>query len=428
MSELNRLTATEAVERIHAGTLRAEALVGACLERIRSRDAEVRAWVHLDAESALAHARAVDRSAHKGLLAGIPIAVKDVIDTGDMPTQYNSPIYRDHRPRIDSACVALTRREGGIVLGKSVTTEFASRVPGPTCNPHNLEHTPGGSSSGSAAAVADFMVPLGFGTQTGGSVIRPSAYCGVVGYKPSFGTINCAGMKHLSESLDTIGVIARCVADCALLVHAISGRSLPHFADVAASNPRIGFCRTSRWQDASPATHEIIEAAAATLSRQGAHVSEFVLPAEFDKLYDDQPIISGVESAHSLAPELAAHPELLSEHMRTQLPQHAAIPRHRYAEAMQHARACRQHFARLMHDARYDVLLTPSAPGEAPRGLASTGEALFNRNWTLLGVPCITLPAGRGPLRLPLGVQLVGDYDEDERLLLVAEWVQRALG
>ena len=258
MTDLNHLTATEALRKLQAGSIKAEDLVAACIERIRSRDPQVQAWVHLEpAAAALARARAIDQSADRRRLAGLPIAVKDVIDTGDMPTQYNSPIYRNHRPRVDAACVANARREDAIVLGKTVTTEFASRVPGPTRNPHNPAHTPGGSSSGSAAAVADFMVPLAFGTQTGGSVIRPSAYCGAVGYKPSFGTINCAGMKHLSESLDTIGVIARAVADCALLVNAISGRELPDFDAAPASAPRIALCRTSRWQEASAATHAL---------------------------------------------------------------------------------------------------------------------------------------------------------------------------
>jgi amidase len=212
MNDPHRLTATEALARMRTGTLSAEALVAACLERIRAREPDVRAWVHLEAEAALERARAIDRASERGLLAGVPFGVKDVIDTGDMPTQYNSAFYAGFRPRTDAACVALIRHQGAVVLGKTVTTEFASRVPGPTRNPHNGAHTPGGSSSGSAAAVADCMVPLAFGTQTGGSVIRPAAYCGVVGYKPTFGSINCAGMKHLSESLDTIGVLARSAA------------------------------------------------------------------------------------------------------------------------------------------------------------------------------------------------------------------------
>ena len=198
MTDPNHLTASEAARRIAAGSLTSEQLVQACLDRIAAREGEVKAWVHCDPETALARARLADRAGIKGPLGGLPLGVKDVIDTADMPSQYHSPIYRGHRPRTDAACVALARNAGAIVLGKTVTTEFASRVPGPTSNPHNLAHTPGGSSSGSAAAVADFMVPLAFGTQTGGSTIRPAAYCGIVGYKPSFGTINRAGLKALA--------------------------------------------------------------------------------------------------------------------------------------------------------------------------------------------------------------------------------------
>ena len=321
----------------------------------------------------------------------------------------------------------MARRAGAIVVGKTVTTEFASRVPGPTRNPHNPDHTPGGSSSGSAAAVADFMVPIAFGTQTGGSVIRPAAYCGVIGYKPTFGSINCAGMKHLSESLDTIGVLARTVEDCALVVHATSGRSLPAFAATQQA-PRVGLCRTSRWDKASAATHVTLEHAAQKLSQPVAAVREVTLPPDFDRLYDEQQVISNFDMARGLAPEWHANPELLSEHMRRQVELHLDMPRSRYTEAVQHAAQCRLRFTDLLAAADVDVLLTPSAPDEAPKGLESTGDSLFNRNWTLLGAPCVTLPAGTGPSGLPIGVQLVGARDEDERVLLAAEWVRRTLG
>ena len=426
MTEPNRLSATEALARMRAGTLSAEALMAACLDRIRTREPEVQAWVHLEAAAALERARACDPASMGGALAAIPLGVKDVIDTGDMPTQYNSPFYAAFRPRVDAACVAMARHAGAIVVGKTVTTEFASRMPGPTRNPHNPEHTPGGSSSGSAAAVADCMVPIAFGTQTGGSVIRPAAYCGVVGYKPTFGSINCAGMKHLSESLDTIGVLARAVEDCALVVHATSGRSLPQFA-AAQRAPRIGLCRTSRWDKASNATHAILERTAQTLSERGAAVRELTLAPEFDRLYDEQQTISNFDMARALAPEWRAHSALLSEHMRRQVELNLDMPRSRYAEAVQHAAQCRLSFAQLLVESEVDALLTPSAPDEAPKGLASTGDSLFNRNWTLLGVPCVTLPAGSGPSGLPIGVQLVGGRDDDEQVLLAAYWVQRAL-
>lgn len=425
MADLNHLGAAEAARRIAAGTLTSEALVTACLDRIRERDTEVQAWVHCEPEAALAQARAVDKSGATGLLAGVPIGVKDVIDTAGMPTQYNSPIYRDHRPRTDAACVAMARHAGGIVLGKTVTTEFASRMPGPTRNPHNLEHSPGGSSSGSAAAVADFMAPLAFGTQTGGSTVRPAAYCGITGYKPSFGTINRSGLKALAESLDTIGVMARTVEDCALLVHAVSARTLPDFSSKLPRAPRVGICRTSRWNDATADTHSILERAASTLAKRGAPTRDIKLPEHFDRLYDEQILIMNFEAARALADERFNHPGLLSTHLRETLEHHWSMPRAGYDAAMHHALQCRSVFSAAFEDV--DLLLTPSAPGEAPSGIGGTGSSLFNRNWTLLGVPCVTLPGGKGSQGLPIGVQLVGRYDDDAQILVWAEWVRQAL-
>lgn len=423
MKELEKLSAAQAARLIAAREIGSVALVEACLARISEREPRVQAWAHLNRDAALARAREIDARGARGLLAGVPFAVKDVIDTADMPTQYNSAIYRGYRPRADAACVAMARREGAIVLGKSVTTEFASRTPGPTRNPHDPAHTPGGSSSGTAAAVADFMVPFGFGTQTGGSVIRPAAYCGVVGYKPTYGTINCAGLKHLSESLDTIGAMGRTVEDCALLVHAAASRRLPAF-DVDLPVPRIGVCRTSRWQQALPEMQAALDRAAAALSKRGAQVREFALPEHFDALYDEQVVIAGFEAARAMAWEANAHPEGLSDHMRKHVETHLNTPHDAYAQALCHARVCRAEFAAAT--SAFDVLLTPSAPGYAPAGIESTGSSLFNRNWTLLHVPCVTIPAPRED-RLPLGLQLVGRIDEDERVLLAAEWVRRGV-
>jgi Asp-tRNA(Asn)/Glu-tRNA(Gln) amidotransferase A subunit family amidase len=425
MSDLNRLTAAEAARQIAAGKITSEALVRDCLQRIRLRDADVQAWVHCDQEAAIAQAKAIDKSRPRGVLAGVPVGFKDVIDTHDMPTQYNSPIYRAHRPHTDAAAAALVRHAGGVVLGKTVTTEFATRQPGPTRNPHNLAHTPGGSSSGSAAAVADFMVPLAFGTQTGGSTIRPAAYCGIVGYKPSFNTINRAGLKFVSESLDTIGVLARTVEDCALLVHAVSQRPMPDLKSRLAHAPRIGLCRTPKWQEASSETRVSVETAASSLTLKGAEVHDLELPSDFDRLYDEQELIMNYEAARALADERFRYPELLSDHLRAKLEEHSSVPRERYAEAMRHARSCRLAYAAVFSEV--DVLLTPSAPGEAPEGIASTGSSLFNRNWTLLGAPCVTLPFGRGAHGLPLGIQIVGGYDDDARVLQVAEWVRQML-
>lgn len=425
MIDITKLTATEAVRMMRAGQIKSEDLVRSCLERISTRETEVCAWAFIDPEIAIAQARAADLSGNHGPLAGIPVGVKDVIDTADMPTTYNSPIYRDYRPFADAASVAMVRRAGGVVLGKTVTTEFASRMPGPTRNPHNPAHTPGGSSSGSAAAVADFMVPLAFGTQTGGSTIRPGAYCGIVAYKPSFGTINCAGLKHLAESLDTIGVFGRSVEDCALLVHAVSSRQLPNLSFALSRKPRIGLCRTSRWSEADQATQSLLEEAAGALSKRGATITEIELPEDFDRLYDEQVLIMNYEAARALAWEYTYHAEKLSKFMRETVAEHLKTPRETYEEAMHHAQACRLRFSQIMAD--LDVLLTPSAPGEAPVGIDNTGSSLFNRNWTLLGVPCISIPAGTGPMGLPLGVQLVGAYDADEHVLACAEWVAQQL-
>lgn len=425
MIDLNHLSAAEAARKIAAGQLKSEDIVHACLERIAKREPEVQAWAHLDPGVALEQARAVDRNGPRGPLAGVPVGVKDVIDTADMPTACNSPIYRGYRPFADAACVALVRHAGGVILGKTATTEFASRIPGPTRHPLNLAHSPGGSSSGSGAAVADFMVPLGFGTQTGGSTIRPGAYCGIVAYKPSFGTINCAGLKHLAESLDTIGVLGRTVEDCALLVHAVSSRSLPDFSTALPRAPRIGLCRTPHWNDADPATQALLEQTAFTLASRGATVTAVDLPHDFKRLYDEQMLIMNYEAARALAWEYAHHAEQLSDHMRETIARHFDTPREQYTDAMRHARECRPRFTEIM--AEIDVLLTPSAPGEAPAGIESTGNSLFNRNWTLLGVPCVTIPAGTGSSGLPLGVQLIGDYDADERVLECAEWVRREL-
>jgi len=267
------------------------------------------------------------------------------------------------------------------------------------------------------------MVPLAFGTQTGGSTIRPAAYCGVVGYKPSFGTINRAGLKALSESLDTIGVMARSVEDCALLVYTVSARVFPDFT--APRPPRIGVTRTARWKDASDATHAAIEHAATALARAGATVSDFALPEAFDRLYEAQELIMNFDAARALADERFRSPELLSDHLRRKLQQHWEMPRSKYDEALHLARECRATFASCFEDV--DVLLTPSAPGEAPEGIEGTGSSLFNRNWTLLGAPCVTVPHGRGAQDLPLGVQIVGRYDDDARVLRAAHWVRQTL-
>ena len=423
-SQLNRLSAAEAARRIARKELTSEKLVAACLERIAAREPEVKAWAYLNRDAALVQARALDREKPRSPLHGVPIGIKDVIDTADMPTEYNSPIYRGHQPSWDASCVALLRRAGCVILGKAVTTEFANNNPSHTRNPHNLTHTPGGSSAGSAAAVADFMVPLALGTQTGGSTIRPAAYCGAVGYKPSFNTINRAGLKFVSESLDTIGIIARSAEDAALCVHVLSDRALADFS-AAARAPRIGVYRSSRWQEADDATRAQIEAAAAALAKAGARVSDAVLPESVERLYDVHNDVMGYEAARTFAWEYANHLDKISPNLRKRLDEGWALPRAKYDAARECARVARRTLAERMND--YDFLLTPSAPSEAPARLDTTGNSLFNRIWTLLGVPCVTLPCGKGPKGLPLAVQLVGCMDADSELLAWSDWAARHL-
>ncbi|MCW5605285.1 MAG: amidase, partial [Burkholderiales bacterium] len=308
----NQLGAAEAARLIAARKLTSESLVNACLERIEKREPQVKAWASHDPELALRQARDLDRaSIPAGPLHGVPIGVKDVLDTVDLPTGYGSPIYRGFRPRWDAACVARARALGGVLLGKCETTEFANNHPARTCNPHNLAHTPGGSSSGSAAAVADFMVPLAFGTQTGGSTIRPAAYCGVVGYKPTYNLISRAGLKFVAESLDTIGLYARNVEDVALLAHVVSGIAMPSFAHSAV--PRIGLHRTSQWEMAAPPARSALESAARMLEKAGAKVHDLELPEDFASLYEEHGVIMCYEEAQSLAYEYHCHARLLSE-------------------------------------------------------------------------------------------------------------------
>jgi Asp-tRNA(Asn)/Glu-tRNA(Gln) amidotransferase A subunit family amidase len=422
MPDLARLTATEATRLIRDGHVEPMEVMEACLDRIDQREGERHAFAHLDADAA---SRAASRP-RPGALAGLPIGVKDVLDTADMPSQYGSPIWRDWRPKADCAAVAAARAAGAVVIGKTVTTEFATRTPGPTTNPANPAHTPGGSSSGSAAGVADCFFPLAFGTQTAGSIIRPAAFCGAVGYKPSFGTINRMGMKIMSDSLDTVGVIARSVADCALFTSVVSGRALGD-PDVRPDRaPRIGICRSPSWDKAAPETQALLAQVADALARAGATVSERELPASFNELETAHPIVMNAESGRAMMWELNNARSLISEVLRERLEWGLAQPEAALDAAYATFAATQAAFPAATEG--LDILVTPSAPGEAPAGLAWTGDPVFNYLWTSLHVPCVTVPAGNGPNGLPLGIQIVGRRGEDRATLAWAQWVAAAIG
>ena len=352
--------------------------------------------------------------------------VKDIIDTVDMPTECGSPIYRGRRPDWDASCVALARRSGALVLGKTVSTEFAYFAPGPTANPRNLLHTPGGSSSGSAAAVADGMVPAGFGTQTAASVTRPASFCGVVGYKASLGDFNLAGIKSFAPSFDSLGSLTRDVADAQWLRSALLGESLSLDNSVWSGAPRIGLCRTPWWEQADTDCQRAIESAAQQLARGGAVISEAVLPPPFGQLAQHHKTIMAWEAARSLAFEYDTHKGQLSPQLRQLLDDGLAIERSVYLGVMDAMVAAKAIFEDWMHP--WDVLLAPSAMGAAPAGLHATGDPLFSRMWTLLGVPSVTLPGATARNGLPVGVQLVCRFRDDEQLLAIARWAEPLLG
>jgi amidase len=412
--------AARAVELLSRREITAEALVQDCLDRIAAREDEVQAWEALDADGALREARRIDGLRERPLLCGLPVGIKDVIDTAALPTAYGSPHRRGHRPSRDAACVRTLREAGAIVLGKTVTTEYAVYQPGKTRNPHDPAHTPGGSSSGSAAAVACGMVPLAVGTQTAGSVIRPASFCGVIGWKPTFGWALMEGIHPIAPSLDTLGFFVRDLPDVPLTLAAFGAgpRALP----AAPEKPLLALCRTEMWERAEPAARSALEEAAATLARNGAEVRELQLPpAAFDRLGEAQIDIMGAEAAVAFRDEKEP-----SAKLREFLDAGARVSAERLAAAKAQAARCRREIESLLEP--YDAALTLSAPGEAPAGLGWTGDPAFNRIWTLLGNPVASLPLLHGPRGLPIGLQLVGGIESDEALLAACRFALAALG
>jgi Asp-tRNA(Asn)/Glu-tRNA(Gln) amidotransferase A subunit family amidase len=421
---LHQLHAWQAAALLARRELRAVDLVRAFLDRIAEREPEVQAFVQLGAAAALARARELDAGPVRGLLHGLPFGVKDLFDTFDLPTGYGSPIYTGQQPAADAAAVALCREAGAVLLGKTVTTELANMFPGATRNPHHPGHTPGGSSSGSAAAVADGMLPLALGTQTAGSLIRPAAFCGVVGYKPTHNRVPKAGVKSLSETLDTVGGFARSVRDVALLGAVLTGDM--RLADPAsfeqAAAPRLGWCRTPEWAQADGDTHQAWVQAEKLLA---GHGKELVLPDALSSLVSVQKAVQAFETARSLSHERLHHSHQLSAPLQALIADGLAIRGDTHARNLQTTASARQQVQALFADC--DVILAPSSIGEAPAGLDGTGDPLFCRSWTLLGLPCVHLPFARGSKGLPVGLQLVGAYGDDHRLLAAAHWLHQRL-
>ena len=422
---LNELTATEIVAATEGGRITSEAVVRACLDRVAARESEVHAFAHIDPDAAIAAARAFDKSGGRGPLAGVPFGVKDIIDTFDMPTEWGTPIHTGRQAGRDAACVALSRKAGGILFGKTVTTEFANLHPGPTRNPHDLTRTPAGSSSGSAAAVADFMVPIAIGTQTTGSTIRPASFCGVVGYRPTYGEHRMHGVMEASGSLDTLGILARSVEDVALYRDVLLGIPPAQIPELPRP-PRIGLCRTHVWDKIEPATRDLIEDAALRLARAGAIVSDFALPKGCERLNDAHRTISSFEFARTFTFEIENHWDEISDTLRGgRLADGIAGNFERYVEAVEDAAECRRRLDAAWQD--HDVLLTAAAFGEAPVGSTAFAGVPLYQIWTTLHVPSITLPVFQGPSGMPVGAQFVARRHDDRRLFAYTRWAWQHL-
>lgn len=411
-----QLTASAAAAKLRDGTLTAEALVRSCLARIAEREPITKAWVHLDPVQAVAAAREVDKVYTMGVLHGLPIGVKDMIDTADMPTTHNSPIYQGLRQGRDAACVGVVRGEGAVILGKTDTVEFAAGGRRAlTRNPHDPARSPGGSSSGSAAAVADGMVPLAFGTQTGGSLIRPASFCGIYALKPTHGVVNSEGAKRYSHTLDTIGWYGRCVADLRLVAEAFRLYDL----DVPFTKPagalRVALLRGPNWHLAAPEAQAALLLAGQRLEAAGVAVEELTLPQPFEGITEAQRILLLGEGRGAFLPEYLTDHAQLHADFRDRVENAAQITGAQMAGAHNLAAECRKLFDGLFP--RFDAVLTPAAPGEAPLGRQDTGNPVFNSMWTLLHVPCLGIPCTKGPHGMPVGVQIVGPRYGDAGLL-----------
>ena len=439
-TQLNWLSATDAARLVRDGAVSSEELVAACLSRVREVDGEVQAWAHLDPEHALAQARILDQMRRAGgvlgPLHGVPVAVKDIIDTTDMPTECGTSIHAGRRPVDDATAVAMLRAAGAVIMGKTVTTEFALYTPGKTRNPRDPSRTPGGSSSGSAAAVAAGMVPLALGTQTNGSVIRPAAFCGVYGFKPTFGYIPRGGVMRLSRTLDHVGVFARTLEDICLASEQLVGghesdpdsrpRARIPFTQVAAAEPPLppflAWVKPAGWEEAEPDSREAFEELVAAL---GDRIVEIPLAEATARGLGIHRTILEAELAHNLAREYERGKDAMSPGLREQVERGRSISAFDYQQAVSRIAVVNDGFEEIFE--RCDAIVTPAAPGAAPKGLDSTGDPSYCTLWTLAGMPALSVPLMQAESGLPIGVQLVGPRDSDARLLRTARWLAARL-
>ena len=444
MPEVNlaTLSASEAARRMQQGLLSSEELVGACLEQIKHAEPKVKAWAFRDDKHALAQAREADERKRSGQavgpLNGLPVGLKDIIDTGDFPTENGCALHKGRTPRRDAAVVSMLRAAGAVIMGKTVTTECAYYSPGKTCNPHNLKHTPGGSSSGSAAAVAAAMVPLALGSQTNGSTIRPGSFCGVYAFKPTHGLIPRTGVLKLSRTLDHVGLFARTLEDIAMLAEPLVGydegdpdtrpQAQPAFRAVMEEappvEPMLAFVKTPHWDrmdaDAKEAFEELVE----TLGDRIEEVPSF---DSASAAWDWQKTIMEAEMAFNFEREWVRGRDKLSEQLRSLIERGRAIKAVDYQRAVASIAPLLAGFEDLFLE-RYDAIVTPASLGTAPKGLTSTGDPSLCTLWTLLGMPALSLPLMQGANGLPLGVQLVGRKNYDARLLRTARWLEKKVG
>ena len=436
MAELWELTATEAARRIGAGEITSEALLQSCLDRIAARDSAVGAWIYLDAETALEQARNADLQRAKGFgigpLHGVPVGIKDIIETADMPTQNGYKGHEGRHTHRDALCVSELRDAGAVILGKTVTTELATRSPGKTKNPVNPAHTPGGSSSGSAAAVRDGQVPLALGTQTGGSVIRPASFCGIHALKPTFGYVARYGVTLQASWLDTVGTYGRSIEDVALISEQMFARDLtdpqavprsrPALREIAMSEPvrrpKLAFMRTCVWDQADVEAQQAIEAFTSSL---GADCTTVEMPDEMADAWDAQKVLQHYDNAKFYGPLLDEHGDAMTENLRNYIADGRRMTEEQYRNAIARRDPIDAWLQTIY--AEYDAILCLSSAGPAPKGLDWTGDPVFNSFWTLAGVPCVNLPLLQVD-DLPMGVQLTGPRGGDGPLLRTARWLE----